>query len=125
MVRECRNKTQGGPAALIEDKGLLSRKEVQEPNIKRPCKIGILVPVREESSVVVRPILWNPDPGVVELGTWRWIQRERRPKADQDQHQRHHLRSHTRESQQKQEDVTQSDLRECVFKCEVGLRRAQ
>ena len=72
--RECRNKTQGGPAPLIEDKGLRSRKEIQEPNIKRPCKIGILVPVREESAVIVRPIWRNADPGVVKLWARRWIQ---------------------------------------------------
>ena len=125
MVAECRNKTQRGPPSLIEDKGLLSRKKVQEPNIKRPCKIGILVPVREKSAVVVRPIWRNPDPGIVKLGTRRWIQGKRRPKADQDQHQRHYLGSRTRESQQKQEYVAQSDLRQCVFKCEVGLRRPQ
>ena len=88
-------------------------------------KIGILVPVRKESAVIVRPIWRNADPGVVKLWTRRWIQRKGRPKADQDQHQRHDLGSRTRESQQKQEHVTQSDLRQCVFKCEVGLMRPQ
>ena len=81
--------------------------------------------MREKSGVVVIPILRNADARVVELGTWRWIKRECRPKTNQDQHQRHDLRSHPRESQKKQEDVTQADLGERVLKCEVGLMRAQ
>src|SRR6266487_2126847 len=79
----------------------------------------------EKSSVMMRPVLWNSDPAVVELRTGRGIKCESCPKANQDQHQRHHLGSHPRESQQKQEYVTQSDLRKCVLKCEVSLRRPQ
>jgi hypothetical protein len=79
--------------------------------------------MREKSGVIVSPILWNSDPGVVKVRTWRWIKRESCPKANQDQHQRHHLGSRTRESQQKQEYVTQSDLRQCVLKCKVSLMR--
>ena len=77
--------------------------------------------MREESGVIVLPVLRNPYPRVVELGAGRGIKRERRPEANQDQHEHDHLGSHSRESQQKQEDVTQSDLCKRVFKCEVGL----
>src|ERR1700730_17438212 len=79
----------------------------------------------EKSDVIVRPVLWNSDPGVVELRTWSWIKRESRPEANQDQHQRHHLCSYARESQQKEEYVPESDLRQCILECKVGLTRLQ
>src|SRR6202021_3263562 len=86
------NKTQRRPTALIKDKRILARKEVQEPNVEGPREVGVLVPMREKSGVEMMPVWWNSDPGVVHLRTWSGIQRESRPKANQDQHQRHNLR---------------------------------
>ena len=81
--------------------------------------------MRQEACVIVTPVLWNTHPGVVELWARRRINRERRPKAYQYQRQHDDLRSHPRESQNKQKDVSQSDLGERVLECELGLRRTQ
>ena len=57
------------------------------------------------------PVFGNPDPQVIEVGSRRRIERESDPEADQDEDQRQHLGSHSGESEQKQKDVPQSNLR--------------
>src|SRR6476659_11292562 len=79
----------------------------------------------EKSRVVVSPVRGNTDASVIESRTRRGIERERSPEADQDQNESNHLRPYACESQQKEEDVTQSDLGESVFEGEVGLTRRQ
>ena len=103
--REGWNEAQRGPSAFVEDKRMLSRKQVEKPLIECPGEIGIFVPMREKASVVVIPILRNADGRVIEVGAWRRIESESRPKANQDQHERDHLCAHPREAEQEEEDV--------------------
>src|SRR5690348_10319884 len=81
--------------------------------------------MRKKSAVKVRPVLRNSDSGVVKPRSGRWIKRESCPEANQNEPQRHQLGAHTCESQQKQEYVSQSNLRQRVFKRKVRLPRPQ
>ena len=45
----------------LEMKGFLARKQVQEPGIKRPRKVAVLIPVGGEPGRVMRPALLDTD----------------------------------------------------------------
>src|SRR5580692_2011932 len=100
---------------------MFAGKQVQKPGIEGPREVGIFVEVREKSSVKVWPVRWNADAGVIKLRAGRGINYKSGPEANQDQHKGRDLRSHPRESESEQEYVSQSDLRQRVFKRPVGL----
>jgi hypothetical protein len=66
------------------------------------------------------PVLWNTDGSVVEA---RWRQRvgcPRQPVPEENSTEGHPLPSRTAESEQEGKSVAHADLRESVFKGEVG-----
>ena len=123
--RERRDEAQRGPAAAVEAERLEAREEIEEPGVERPGDVRVLVEVREEARIEVRPVRRHADRRVVEIGRRQRIQDERRPEAHEDRGERDRLRAQRRERQQEQERVAEPDLRERVFEGPVGARPIQ
>src|SRR5262249_2462971 len=83
---------------------------------------GVLVPVGGEAGEVVRPRRRRPGRGVVEVGPRQQVEGERRPVADQNQHQRRPAPPGCRQPEQEQRQVAEPDLRERVLESEAGPR---
>src|SRR5437868_7133603 len=85
----------------------------------------IFVKVREESCVVILPVLRHSHPRIVEVRTRLRIKRTRRPEANQNHYRHRNLRPYLREPQKEKKNVAEPDLRECVLKRPVSLTRLQ
>ena len=72
--------------------------------------------------VEMRPVGGNADGLPVKSGARHWIERPRQPVAVEDHGQRDPLPARLAEAQQEQERIAQADLRQRVFKGEVGAR---
>src|SRR5687767_667761 len=70
----------------------------------------------------MRPIRRHADGFPVELSSWRWIKRPRRPITDQNCRERDDLRPNRPKSQKKCEGITEPNLSERIFKGEIQLR---
>ena len=55
-------------AAAVKHERLDAREEIQEPLVEGVAQVGVLIPMRGEARVVVRPIRRNADGLVVEAG---------------------------------------------------------
>src|ERR1700733_138967 len=74
-----------------------------------------------EAGVEMMPVAGNTDCGIVERWPGSRIEGPRQPVPKQDGAERNPLIAHGTKGHQEEEGVAQSDLRERVFKGEVGL----
>ena len=65
----------------LKRNGVCAREQVQEPHVERPRQVRVLVEVREEARVEMRPVRRHADLGVVEVRAGQRIQRERAPRT--------------------------------------------
>ncbi len=119
--RQRRDEAERGPAAFVESERRLTREEVQEPDVERPREVRVLVEVREESRVEMRPVRRDADARVVEVRRRQRIEDERRPERDEDDRERQRLHANGGERQQEQKRVAEADLREGVFEGPIRL----
>src|SRR6266576_2465251 len=123
---QCRDKTQCEVTALVVNKRMLARKEIQEPLVETVSEIVVLVPMRSESRIVVLrvPLRRNADAWPVEIprrcrihGPKQPISHKNDREHDPDPLQRLHFKGKI--SKQKQERIAEADLREGILKSEI------
>ncbi len=119
--RQRRDEAERGPAAFVEAERRLAREKVQEPDVERPREVRVLVEVRQEARVEMRPVRGNADARVVEGRRRQRIEDERRPERDEDRRERQRLRANGGERQQEQKRVAEADLCEGVFEGPIRL----
>ncbi len=107
---------------LLKRNGDSRGKQVQEPDVEGPRQVRVLVEVREEPGIEVRPVGGHADARVVEVRARQRIRDERGPEADQDRDEHRRLDAQRREGEQEQDRVAEADLGERVFEGPVGLR---
>ena len=117
---ERRDEAQCEIAAAIRDERLRAREQVEEPDVERVSEIVVLVPVRRESAVVMRPVRGHAHRLIV-VRDDRRVERPRQPIADQDDGERGPLHARRSQSEQEEERIAEADLRQRVFEGEVRL----
>ena len=106
----------------VELKWRLAWEEVEEPRVEGPREIRVLVEMREEAAVEMRPASGHANLGVIEARTGQGIQRERGPECHQDRGEHGDLHAQRCEREQEEERVAETDLRQRVFERPVRLR---
>ena len=108
-------------AAAVGDKRRLARQQVEEPHVEGLPEVAVLVPVRRQPAVVMRPVRRHADRLIVESRPGHGIQRPGEPVAGEHDPQGGPLRPDRAEPEQEQERVAQADLGQRVLEGEVGL----
>ena len=87
---QCRDETERGVTAVVEQKRLLAREEVEEPAVERPGQVRVHVPVGGEAGEVVRrrPIGGDADRLVIEVRPRQRVEDEGGPVAHEQHGQR-------------------------------------
>ena len=119
--RQGGNEAERRVAAAVVPERLGTGEQVEEPDVERPGRVAVLVPVGREAAHQMRPVRRNADSRVIEIGTHR-IGREEGPVAYNESNERQPLHANRPHAQQEEERVAQADLREGVFEREVGRR---
>src|SRR5439155_13314591 len=110
-------------SAVVRDKRTLAREQVQKPLVEGITEVVVLVPVRQETGVIVPEMPGGADAyrSPVETGSGKGIEGPGQPVARQNCGQCPPSPAWRTETQHEQERVAEPDLAERVFKREVGL----
>lgn len=107
-------------AAGVEDERLRARKEIQEPDVERRCKVCVLFPMRGEAGEV-RPFGGDADGFPIEVRRRQRMQCEGQPVGDEQTGGDHPRRARAGEGDEEKERIAEPDLREHIGKDPVGL----
>ena len=78
--------------------------------------------MRRKTGEVVLPVRRHAHGGIIEAGPGRRVERPRQPIAEQNRAKSDPLPARAAEREQNRERIAQANLRERVFKGEIGLR---
>src|SRR5439155_23297992 len=68
-----RNEAQSRVTTAIEEKRFVARKQIEEPCVKGPGEIAVLVPMRGKPTEDARPWIGCADCRIIEIGARQWI----------------------------------------------------